>query len=576
MSGRISSSFINDLLARVDIVDLIDSRVPLKKTGSNYVARCPFHTEKTPSFSVSAKKQFFHCFGCGASGNAITFLMDYNHLDFVEAVEDLAAFAGIEVQRESDAGTDPSDKKDISHLYNLMGSVAAFYAEQLKQNPEAKKAVDYLKARGVSGEIAKSFMLGYASNDWNSLSGRYDAKDLLEAGLLVARDGGGAHDRFRGRIMFPIRNKRGHVVGFGARVLDDSLPKYLNSPETPLFSKSNEVYGLYELLNAKQKPARILIVEGYMDVVALAQFGINYAVAALGTAISKTHVDLLFRFTQELVFCLDGDSAGRQAAWRAMESVFSSIKDGRVVRIMLLPQQHDPDSLVREQGVDRFEQRMAEAATLSDYFFGQLTADLGLATVEGRAQLVEKARRYMELLPHGVFRELMFAKLETMSGMAALDVSLNKAKLNPGRPRKGMGQARRTSPSRIALALLVQNPELADLLEQEELDWSDLDFPGCEMLREIMSIILRQNPSNVSVLLEQLRGHQDEKLVTKLATMELLVPEDGVKAEFLGAIKAIVSGSRTIRIEKLIDKEQSEGLDASERALLKKLLSSSN
>ncbi|MDO9241368.1 MAG: DNA primase [Methylicorpusculum sp.] len=576
MSGRISSSFINDLLARVDIVDLIDSRVPLKKTGSNYVARCPFHTEKTPSFSVSAKKQFFHCFGCGASGNAITFLMDYNHLDFVEAVEDLAAFAGIEVQRESDVGTGLPEKKDISHLYNLMGSVAAFYAEQLKQNPEAKKAVDYLKVRGVSGEIAKSFMLGYAPKDWNSLSGRYDAKDLLETGLLVARDGGGTHDRFRGRIMFPIRNKRGHVVGFGARVLDDSLPKYLNSPETPLFSKSNEVYGLYELLNAKQKPARILIVEGYMDVVALAQFGINYAVAALGTAISKTHVELLFRFSQELVFCLDGDAAGRQAAWRAMESVFSSIKDGRVVKIMLLPQPHDPDSLVREQGVEQFEQRMAEAATLSDYFFGQLTADLGLATVEGRAQLVEKVRRYLELLPHGVFREMMFAKLETMSGMAALDVSLNKAKLNPSRPRKGMGQVRRTSPSRVALALLVQNPELADLLEQEELDWSDLDFPGCEMFREIMSIILRQNPSNVSVLLEQLRGHQDERLVTKLATMELLVPDDGIKAEFLGAVKAIVSGSRTIRIEKLIDKEQSEGLDASERALLKKLLSSSN
>jgi DNA primase len=576
MSGRIPSSFINDLLARVDIVNLIDSRVPLKKTGSNYVARCPFHTEKTPSFSVSAKKQFFHCFGCGASGNAITFLMDYNHLDFVEAVEDLAAFAGIDVQRENEAGIEQSEKKDISHLYNLMGNVAAFYVEQLKQNPDAKKAVDYLKARGVSGEIAKSFMLGYAPDDWNSLSGRFDTKGLTEAGMLVARDGGGSYDRFRGRIMFPIRNKRGNVVGFGARVLDDTLPKYLNSPETPLFNKSNEVYGLYELLSVKQKPARIMIVEGYMDVVALAQYGINYAVAALGTAISKAHVDLLFRFSQELVFCLDGDSAGRQAAWRAMESVFSSVKDGRIVKIMLLPTQHDPDSLVREEGVDKFEQRMADAATLSDYFFGQLTADLGLASVEGRAQLVEKARRYLELLPHGVFREMMFAKLETMSGMGALDVLSNKAKLNPGRPRKGVGQVRRTSPARVALALLVQNPELADLLEQEDMDWDLLDFPGCEMFREIMSLILRQNPPNASVLLEQLRGRPDERLVNKLASMELLVPEDGVKAEFLGAIRAIVSGSRTVRIERLIDKEQSEGLDESERALLKKLLSSSN
>ena len=332
MSGRIPREFIDELLVRVDIVDLIDSHVPLKKTGANYVARCPFHTEKSPSFSVNRNKQFFHCFGCGASGNAISFLMDFSHLDFIEAVEDLAAFVGVDVPRESVAHQSVSKKEDLSGLYGLMERVAAFYIEQLRVS---QKAVDYLKVRGVKSAVARDFMLGYAPDKWSALAEKFSQKLLIDAGLVVIKDDGQVYDRFRGRIMFPIRDKRARIIGFGGRVLDDSLPKYLNSPETSLFHKGKEVYGLYELLEKNSKPQRILIVEGYMDVIALAQYGINYAVAALGTATSQAHLDLLFRFSSELVFCFDGDRAGREAAWRVMESAFSSLKDGRSCRIML-------------------------------------------------------------------------------------------------------------------------------------------------------------------------------------------------------------------------------------------------
>ena len=428
MSGRIPREFIDELLVRVDIVDLIDSHVPLKKTGVNYVARCPFHTEKTPSFSVNRNKQFFHCFGCGASGNAISFLMDFSHLDFVEAVEDLAAFVGIEVPRESSNYPANPKKEDLNSLYALMEQVAAFYVQQLRTGEEGKKAAEYLKNRGVSGDCAGDFMLGYAPDEWRALAGRFNQNLLTEAGLLVSKEGGGQpYDRFRGRIMFPIRDKRARIIGFGGRVLDDSLPKYLNSPETSLFHKGKEVYGLYELLKKNSKPQRILIVEGYMDVIALAQFGIDYAVAALGTATSQAHLDLLFRFSSELVLCFDGDKAGREAAWRAMEPAFSSLKNGRSCRIMLLPQGHDPDSLIREEGLDKFTERIQTAQALSDYFFEHVSAGLNLSEMEGRAQLIGKAKPYLEKLPDGVFREMMFARLKELSRSATLNALDNSA-----------------------------------------------------------------------------------------------------------------------------------------------------
>lgn len=579
MSGRIPREFIDELLVRVDIVDLIDSHVPLKKTGSNFVARCPFHTEKTPSFSVNRKKQFFYCFGCGASGNAISFLMDFSHLDFVEAVEDLAGFAGIEVPRASIEYQSAQKKDGLNDLYALMEKVAAFYVEQLRTSAEGKKAVEYLKSRGVSGDCAGDFMLGYAPDEWQALASQFDQKLLLEAGMLVSKEGGQLYDRFRGRIMFPIRDKRARIIGFGGRVLDDSLPKYLNSPETPLFHKGKEVYGLYELLERNAKPQRILIVEGYMDVIALAQFGIHYAVAALGTAASQAHLDLLFRFTSELVFCFDGDKAGREAAWRAMESAFSSLKDGRQIRIMLLPQSHDPDSLIREEGVDGFVGRVQAAETLSEYFFGHFAGEMNLSEMEGRAQLVNKAKPYLEKMPESVFKEMMFARLKELSGWAGLDVLENAATLafkqspkQPGVNRKRSRDSGRLSTARVAIALLVQNPRLAEIVEQREIDWDGLEFKGVALFKNILQVIMDKSPANMTVLVECYRGVDEEKSIKALANLDLLVPDDKIDAVFCDALDRLLIQAREAGLARLLDKNKVEGLDAQEKELLRKML----
>ncbi len=573
MSGRIPREFIDELLVRVDIVDLIDSHVPLKKTGNNFVARCPFHVEKTPSFSVNRKKQFFHCFGCGASGNAISFLMDFSHLDFVEAVEDLAGFVGVEVPRVSSEHQSGPKKGDLNSLYLLMEQVAAFYVEQLRTSDAGKKAVEYLKNRGVSGDCANDFMVGYAPDQRKALETRFKPTLLLEAGLLGRNDDGQSYDRFRGRIMFPIRDKRARIVGFGGRVLDDSLPKYLNSPETPLFHKGKEVYGLYELLEKNAKPQRILIVEGYMDVIALAQFGIHYAVAALGTAASQAHLDLLFRFSSELVFCFDGDKAGRTAAWRAMESAFSSLKDGRQIRIMLLPQQHDPDSLVRAEGVDGFIDRVQASETLSEYFFGHFSNELNLSEMEGRAQLVTKAKPYLEKLPDSVFKEMMFDRLKELSGLGRLDILDNTATLASKQNAKQGGKRSqdnsRLSSARMAVALLVQHPRLAELLEQRELDWNDLEFPGAALFKNILSMIAVNNPANTAVLVECYRGVAEEKSIKALALLDLPVPDDGIEAEFFDALDRLITQDREAVLAGLLNKGN---LDAQEKELLRKTL----
>lgn len=581
MSGRIPREFIDDLLVRVDIVDLIDSHVPLKKTGNNFVARCPFHAEKTPSFSVNRKKQFFHCFGCGASGNAISFLMEFSHLDFVEAVEDLAAFVGIDVPRESvEYQSSKQKKEDSSELYALMEQVAGFYVERLRSGVEGKIAAEYLKNRGVGGASASDFMLGYAPDEWQALTARFDSKLLLEAGLVVIKEGGQIYDRFRGRIMFPIRDRRARIIGFGGRVLDNSLPKYLNSPETSLFHKSREVYGLYELLAKNAKPQRILIVEGYMDVIALAQYGIHYAVATLGTAASQAHLDLLFRFCSELVFCFDGDKAGREAAWRAMEPAFSSLKDGRQIRIMLLPPNHDPDSLVREEDVDGFVGRVQAAETLSDYFFGHFSNELNLSEIEGRAQLVSKARPYLEKLPESIFREMMFARLKELSGWANLDVFENAATLASNQGLKQVRKAdrnlsqdgNRLSSARVAVALLVQNPRLAELVEQREIDWNGLDFPGAGLFRSILQTIADKKPVNAAVLVECYRDAAEEKSIKALALLDSQVSDDKIDAVFCDSLDRLLNQARESALTRLLNKGKTNGLDAQEKELLRKML----
>ena len=544
MSGRIPRSFIDDLLARVDIVDLIDRHVPLKKTGANYVARCPFHTEKTPSFSVSGNKQMFYCFGCGVSGNAIGFMMDFNHLDFVEAVEDLAAFAGVDLPKEAaNSLAQPGKSQDFGDHYRLLEQVAAFYVNCLRTDEAGKKAVNYLKSRGVNDTLAQDFMLGYAPDEWRFLTNRFEPSNLLQTGMLVEKDGK-TYDRFRHRVIFPIRDKRGRIIGFGGRVLDDSLPKYLNSPETALFHKNKEVYGLFELLRKNAKPKRILVVEGYMDVIALAGKGVHYAVATLGTATSQAHLDLLFRFSSELVFCFDGDNAGREAARRAMDPAFAALKEGRQVRILLLPQNHDPDSLVREEGPEQFEARVAQSRALSDYFFDTLSEELNLAEMEGRSMLANKAKPYLEKLPQSVFRDMMQARLKELTRTDALDVSANLAKLNQKSAAK-MQPARQvlSLPSKV-LALLIQNPGLATKIGQEDLNWDGLDFKGSKLFKDLLNDILAIKPANTGVLLEYYRDHPNEKLVRDLASRNLFVEGQkidttDIENEFMEKVKIL-------------------------------------
>lgn len=557
MSGIIPREFINDLLVRVDIVDLIDSHVPLKKSGSNFVARCPFHSEKTPSFSVSRKKQLYHCFGCGAGGDAINFLMDYNHLDFVEAVEDLASFAGIEVPREVKNHSVQDGKHTVAGIYDVLAKVAVFYQEQLRTDA-GRKAVEYLKGRGVTGDTAKNFALGYAPDGWDALLSRFERKLLLDAGMLAGNEAGRVYDRFRGRLMFPIRDKRKRVIGFGGRVLDDSLPKYLNSPETAVFSKGREVYGLCELLHKTSRPQRILVVEGYMDVIALAQFGIDYAVATLGTATSRSHLDLLFRFSAELVFCFDGDNAGRQAAWRAVEAAFPVLRDGRQIRIMLLPQGQDPDSLIREEGVESFEARVDNGQLLSDYFFTHLTQNMELGSMEARARLLKEAKPYLEQMPEGFFREMMFVRLGELSGGRRLDELRNQATLKPTASVVRRKEGLKLTPLRVVIALLLQNPELAEILAERQPDWDVLRFSGKELLLDILQTIEVEQPENSAILLEAYRGRRWEKEVRLLANLEIRpegVSEFDESAEFRGAFDRVEKQGRKHYIDYLWDKK---------------------
>jgi len=572
--GSIPREFIDDLLTRVDIVDLIDSRVPLKKSGSNFVARCPFHTEKTPSFSVNRSKQFYHCFGCGASGDAISFLMDFNHLDFVEAVEDLAAFLGLEVPKEQQNHIvdKSSNKINAEQSYELLKQVALFYHKQFRDTPDAQKAIEYLKSRGVGGDLAKQFLLGYAPNQWKTLEAKFGRKSLLEVGLLKAGESGDLYDRFRGRVMFPIRDRRGRVIGFGGRVLDDSQPKYLNSPETPYFQKGKEIYGLYEVLKKKAKPMRFIIVEGYMDVIALHQYGFDNTVAVLGTAVSEMHFNLLFRFASELVFCFDGDAAGSQAAWRAVETVLPVMRDGRQVKIMVLPRGEDPDSMIRSKGVDVFSLMLDQAQPLSDYFFSYLTESHDVNSLEGRAGLVGKAKSYLEKLPNGVYQELMLNQLKKIANVENLDLFEGTSVKKTSQPTSLIASQKKNSPARAVITLLLQNPNLIKFIDEQQLDYKGLESPAINLFKKIVErVSTAESPCLVS-LVESFRGEMEEKYVKQLGFQELRLPEDVVEKEFSEALYRMIKQEREKMLEKLIVKEESHGLDESERRLFLELL----
>jgi DNA primase len=439
MAGSIPQPFIDDLLERIEIVDVVDSRVKLKKTGKNYSACCPFHDEKTPSFTVSPDKQFFYCFGCGASGNSLGFVMDYERINFPEAVESLAKVAGLEVPKEQTKdphkrAQEEAREKARKSLYSLMEKANDFYQLQLREHPQKHVPVDYLKRRGLSGHIAKDFGIGYAPPGWDNIikhlaTSNENQDRLLEGGMLIHNtDKGRMYDRFRERIMFPIRDSRGRIIAFGGRVLNDEKPKYLNSPETPIFHKGKELYGLYEARQAYRQLPRVLVVEGYMDVVALAQYGIRYGVATLGTACSEEHLIRAFRFTNEVVFCFDGDEAGRKAARRAMENALPVMEDGRQIKFLYLPEGEDPDTLIRQIGEEKFIRLIEGASPLENFLFEELGQHFNTQTMEGRARLCKIAAPMLDQLPRGIYRELMFNQLanRTQLSMEALMTLLNE------------------------------------------------------------------------------------------------------------------------------------------------------
>ena len=424
MAGKIPQSFIDNMLDRVDIVEVVDHRVKLRKTGKNYSACCPFHDEKTPSFTVSPDKQFYYCFGCGASGNALGFIMDYERLSFPEAIEQLARTVGLEVPREVQTEAQEKREQEKKSIYTLLEKASDFYQSQLRQHPSKSMAVNYLKGRGLDGKTAKDYGVGFAPPGWDNLLKSLASTDeekhlLIEGGMLIHQDKEKKlYDRFRHRIMFPIHDTRGRVIGFGGRVLGDDKPKYLNSPETPIFHKGQELYGLYEARLAYRELPRLLVVEGYMDVVSLAQFGIRYGVATLGTACSEDHLDRAFKYTSEVVFCFDGDKAGRSAAHRALESSLTTMVDGRTVKFLFLPEGEDPDTLVRQIGPEKFERMIDLAVPLEDFLFDAVAEGLNIRTMEGRATFSKRAAPLLEKLPKGVFRELMFENLATRTGLS--------------------------------------------------------------------------------------------------------------------------------------------------------------
>jgi DNA primase len=586
MAGRIPQSFIDDLISRVDIVDVIDTRVPLKKTGREYQACCPFHDEKTPSFTVSPGKQFYHCFGCGAHGTAIGFLMEYEHMEFVEAVEELARQQGIEVPRSGPA-TEPEQRQGTTKpLYALLEQAGKYYQHQLRKHPQSAQAIDYLKQRGLSGEIASAFGIGYAPPGWDNLIsalGHAKLPQLIEAGLVIENEGK-RYDRFRERIMFPIRDRRGKVIGFGGRVLGDGTPKYLNSPETPVFHKGRELYGLYEARQALRELPRLLVVEGYMDVVSLAQFDIRYCVATLGTAVTPEHLELLFRATPEVVFCFDGDRAGREAAWRGLENALPLMRDGRQIRFMFLPDGEDPDTLVRKIGKEAFEVSVSRAMPLSDYLFEQLFQQTDLSRIDGIARLVELARPLLARLPEGIYRRLILESLSQRAHLTADELQkMLKGQAQERTPTAHRG-AQRTRPSsqrqgpspvRHAIALLLQQPELAGIAGDPQ-RFSGLPLPGARLLTEILDLLQGNPHLSTAALLEHWREQEEGRHLERLASSEMLLDAENanLESEFIETLERLERERKRFRREELLQKALSE-LSNAEKTELQQLLSQS-
>ena len=550
-------------------MELIDSYVPLKKRGNSHVACCPFHHEKSPSFNVVARKQFYHCFGCGASGNVISFIMNYLSQSFPEAVETLASRLGLTVPREGS-----NEKSNIAHdLYKLMGEIAACYQKKLKY--EGKEAIHYLKNRGLSGAIAKLYKLGFAPEGWHHLEKDFNRSrtELITTGMLVKTDEGKIYDRYRNRIMFPIHDRHGRIIGFGGRVLDATQkPKYLNSPETVIFQKSRELYGLHQILSQQKNPEFIMVVEGYMDVIVLAQHGVPNAVATLGTATSTFHIQLLTKHCKQIVFCFDGDAAGKQAAWRGLESCLPHLNTGLDVRFMFLPDGHDPDSLVREEGKDKFLERLKNTRPLHRLLFDTLAKDINLANPAGKTQLINAAKPLLEKIEESPYKQLM---LDDLSRLTHIDTHRLTLLINGNTPEpkspieKNSNIAR--SPLRIAIALLLQYPELYQP-NAENIDLKVFNDQEHHIFLKLLLQLKSSPRANTASLIEAWRETPYFEAISKLAYWDHQVPEAELTKEFLDIILFLQKQNKELIIKNLINKSRQEGLSEIDKINLQELL----
>ncbi|MGH8657528.1 MAG: DNA primase [Gammaproteobacteria bacterium] len=572
MAGRIPQAFIDELLNRIDIVDVIDRRVSLRPAGANHIARCPFHEEKTPSFTVSRQKQFYHCFGCGAHGTAISFLMAYENLDFIPAIQELAAIAGM-VMPSDTAATTLSQHAD---LYQVLERATRYFRKQLKEHAGSKSAVAYLKQRGLTGTIAAHFEIGYAPPGWDNLmrdlgQEREQLGALARAGLIIERNGK-RYDRFRERVIFPIRDQRGRVVGFGGRTIGNEEPKYLNSPETAVFRKGQEIYGVYQAIRATKKLDRFLVVEGYMDVLALTQFGILNAVATLGTATTSDHLARLFRVAPELVFCFDGDQAGKRAAWRALEVALPLLREGRGARFLFLPQGEDPDSHVRKCGNELFR-RVDAAIPLSQFLFTTLTQQIELSSIDGRARFLELARPLISRVPVGSYRDLLIEELGSLSKLSPERVRVTlkpESKLYQPKGTK-KGDAPWPSLVRNTLGMLLHEPSLGRTVEQTN-QLQGIEIPGIPLLMEALELIQATPDISSGAVVEHFRSYPEGHYVAQLLAQELPVPEKGIKAEFKAAIQKLARRKERDRRQNLVNRPREQLTDA-ERMELSRLLS---
>lgn len=584
--SRIPDSFIDDLLRRVDIVDVVNRRVPLKRSGKEYSACCPFHDEKTPSFTVSEQKQFYHCFGCGAHGSAIRFLMEYDGLGFIDAVTDLAQLAGLEIPREAGESHHPAQPK-TSPLYELLERANHYYRKQLREHPDAKLAVDYLKNRGVSGEIAGRFEVGFAPPGWDNLSKALGetATPLLDAGLTSQSDQGSYYDRLRERITFPIRDQRGRVVGFGGRLLAGDGPKYLNSPETAVFHKGEELYGLFQLQQLQRQPSHIIVVEGYLDVIALAQLGATNSVAALGTALTPDHIRKLYRVTPKLVLCFDGDRAGRKAAERSLDNFLPQMQEGRQADFLFLPDGDDPDTYIRREGLAGFEAQVKNAEPLSRFLFEYLERDCDLSTLDGKARLAENAQPWIAKIPDGFFKQLIRQELQQRTGVNLPDrdpvaVSTPTAR-NSARPTTPTA-----NPSRVlrkAFVLLLQQPDLAGRIASDTLArLENRNQPGFDLFCRLTRYFQTSADSPVALFIDQLEQPQEANALARLLQQQIppgnaaiWVQEfDSLLTDLTGAIhknRGRLGDHNRQRYNELSAKFTSSGLDEQEKTELRQL-----